>query len=472
MNDILSTSDSGPSPAVQLRGRRVLVIGLGMSGEAAAVLCSSHGAIVTATDLRDAADLAEVIHRMSRHPITYRLGVVSPDVTDFDLIIRSPGVANDLAALVDARGRGIPIWSEIELAYHLCPCPVIAVTGTNGKGTTTTLIAEIMRATGRTAHLVGNIGTPFAAVLPDIAENDIVVLEISAAQLENSPGLAPATSVITNICPEHRNLYSWPYYISLKSRVVDNHTPAGSTVVSLDDRASCEIAARVPGRVLYVSTHPLPPGLEGVFISRQGVIIAQYGGVKEIVCGVDDLQAVGAGANVPAAVAVGLLWKAPLDAIRRAITQFRGREHVLEYVGEKDGVRYYNDAKATNPYSTRHALNAFGERSVVLIAGGHDNKDVDLSVLGERLADRVIHLVAFGPTAQTLVGSAQGENAPTVTVVDDFTDAISVALRTARPGQNVLFSPSTYSPNLTPDYLRRGEIFKEMVEGTVFGRRS
>ncbi|MEV7618261.1 UDP-N-acetylmuramoyl-L-alanine--D-glutamate ligase [Streptomyces sp. NPDC089799] len=469
-SDLISHQQDG-NPAtgepLQLADRRVLVMGLGMSGEAAAVLCSSRGASVTVTDHKEAGELTEVLDRLAQHPIAHRLGADEPDVTGFDLIIRSPGVRSTHSALDTAQKKGIAVWSEVELAARLCPCPIIAVTGTNGKGTTTTLISAMMRADGRRAHLVGNIGIPFAGVLPEIEEDDIVVLEVAAGQLQDSPLLTPTTSVITNIRREHTNLYPWPRYLELKSRIVANHTRFSTTVVSLDDPESCKIAARVPGSVLYVSTlGPLPAGLDGAFIDDDR-ITARYGGQETVLCRVRDLNAAGAAANTLPAIAVGLSRGLSLTAILHGITSFRGREHVLEYVGEHDGVAYYNDAKATNPWSTQHALREFNGRSVVLIAGGEDNKDGIFTSLHEEFERNVAHLVAFGPTAEHIVNCARGANPPAITVVDDFRTAIEKATQAAEPGQTVIFSPGTYTPHLNPDYIERGHIFKEIITDLI-----
>ncbi|MFJ8629054.1 UDP-N-acetylmuramoyl-L-alanine--D-glutamate ligase [Kitasatospora sp. NPDC093550] len=456
---------------VDLKGKPVLVIGLGMSGQSAAELGVHQGAKVTVMDAKSAEELPEVMQRFAGMNITYKLRATSVDPTAFQLIVRSPAIDNNHPVLIAAREAKIHIWSEIELAFRLCPAPVIAVSGTNGKGSVTTLITRGLKAHGKTVHLVGNIGTEFASKIPSIKPEDIVVLEVSAAQLQNSPGLAPATGVLTNINPEHSNLYDWDEYVRLKGQLLKNNTVDSLTVVSLDDEASSDLAAKTPGRLLYTSmSGALPAGLDGVFLD-DGQVVVRLAGQEQTLFPKERVKALGALPNTLPAIAVLLSWGVPLDTVATAITGFEGREHVTEYVGTHQGVDYYNDAKATNVDSTAHALNAIDGRTVVLISGGEDNKGVIFARLVPGLHDKVHHLITFGPTADQLVTFARSAGTPNIDTVADYREAIALAQRVATPGQTVLFSPGTYSPHLTDvdgqgrpvDYIGRGVYFKESV---------
>lgn len=451
---------------MHLHDARVLVIGLGVSGEAAAGYCAASGAQVTVTDTAAADTLRPALGRLARHPIRFRLGADPPEVAGYDLLVRSPGVPDQLPALAAARAAGVPVWSETELGYLHCPCPLIAVTGTNGKGTTTTLTTAMLRRAGRTAYAAGNIGTPLTAVLPQLRGGDVVVLEVSAAQLENSHRLAPAIAVLTNIAPEHQDLYSWDYYRTLKARIVRHHTPASVTVANHDDPTCQAIADGAAGRRLFTSSRgPLPAGMDGVYVADRQ-IIARCAQAEVVLCDLDELPVRGCAPSVLPAAAAALAAGVDQAAIRHAIRAYRGREHVLEHVGAFSGVDVFNDAKATNPYSVLHALRALADRDVVLVAGGRDDKHADFSVLTEPIARHVVHLVAFGPTAAPLAAAA---GRPPVQTVDTFTEAVSLACRVARSGQVLLFSPGTYSRHLDPDYLARGVLFKQLVHQLAAG---
>ncbi|MFD8757369.1 UDP-N-acetylmuramoyl-L-alanine--D-glutamate ligase [Kitasatospora sp. NPDC059577] len=457
---------------VDLKGKPVLVIGLGMSGQSAAELCVQQGAKVTVMDAKSAEELPNVMQRFAGMKITYKLNTTSIDPTAFHLIVRSPVIDNNHPVLIAARAAKIHIWSEIELAFRLSPAPVIAVTGTNGKGTTTTLIARGLEANGITVHLVGNIGTEFASKVPNIKPEDVVVLEVSAAQLQNSPGLAPATGVLTNINPEHSNLYDWDEYVRLKGQLLKHNTVDSLTVVSLDDVASSDLAAKTPGRLLYTSmSGALPAGLEGVFLD-DGQVVVRLANQEQTLFPKERITALGALPNALPAIAVLLSWGVPLDTVATAVATFPGREHVTEYVATHQGVDYYNDAKATNVDSTVHALDAIEGRTVVLISGGEDNKGVIFARLSPGLRDKVHHLITFGPTADQLVTFAHTAGTPNIDTVADYRAAITLAQQVATPGQTVLFSPGTYSPHLTDvddlgrpvDYIGRGDYFKARIQ--------
>lgn len=441
----------------------VLILGLGTSGEHAARLAHTRGAYVTVYDDKRPDELAAVIQRLADcKGITYRLAE-PVDPTSYDVVVRSPGITNEHPVLAAARQAHMPVWSELELAWRSCPCPAIAITGTNGKGTTTTLAADILRAAGHTVHVAGNIGTPLAEIIPTMAADDIAVLEVSHVQLEDSPTLAPRTAVITNIRPEHGALYPFDYYQQLKARIVANHTATDTTVIDYDDELVHNLVAFVPGPILYTRlTGPLPAGLNGVYVQDDCIQLV-IDGLHTPLCSLDDLQVRGALPNLLQAAAAVHAWGASATDVRQAAQNYRGREHVMEAAGVRNGVAYYNDAKATNPYSVIHALRALSQPTI-LIAGGKDDKGADFKALGPHLTN-VSHVVAFGPTAEAVATAVHDAPVPTpTTLVDDFLTAVQTAQALARPGDAVLLSPGTHSWNMEPGYLDRGTIFKELAQ--------
>ncbi|MFJ2030468.1 UDP-N-acetylmuramoyl-L-alanine--D-glutamate ligase [Streptosporangium sp. NPDC087985] len=445
---------------------RILIIGLGISGESAAALCASRGYAVTVTDTRDADQLRPELDRLAGFPISYHLGVEPPSCADFTLIIRSPGVPRDLPVLIEAHARAIPIWSEIELAHTMCLCPSIAITGTNGKTTTATLAGELMRAAGRTTHVVGNIGVPFTSAISAIDDGDVAVVEVSSAQLEDCYAFQPATAVLTNVRPEHMDRYVWDQYVAAKARIVRNHTPAHSTVVNYDDEVCRKIAEQAPGHLMYFSLQALPADLDGVFLAGDQVV-AQHVQTRSVICAHQELGVPGATANLLAMMAVGLLWSVPVGVIRRVATGYMGREHVIEHVTTTQGVDYYNDSKATNPWSTLHALGAFPDRPVVLITGGKDDKRADVAPLVAGLAGRVRHVITLGQTGPRITAAAYARGITAVTQVGTLAEAVTLAAEVAQAGDVVLFSPGANSKDMFVDHRARGALFKQHVRELV-----
>ncbi|MFC5829499.1 UDP-N-acetylmuramoyl-L-alanine--D-glutamate ligase [Nonomuraea insulae] len=449
---------------MSLHHARVLIVGLGVSGEAAAVLCASRGASVTISDTRGPDELAPAIERLAHLPISYRLGTEPPRSTDDTLIIRSPGVPRELPVFLDAHQRGVPVWSEIELGAVICPGRITtAITGTNGKSTTTILIGDLMRAAGHTVHVAGNIGHPFTAAIQHMAAADAAVIEVSAAQLQDCHRFAPRIAVLTNIRHEHMNRYTWDQYVAAKARIVHNHTDANATVANHDDEVCRQIAGPAPGRTLYFSTQgALPAGKEGVFCER-GAVVALLNDVRTVVCQRREVEVPGALPNVMVMVAVGLLEGIPMDVIRGVATTYAGREHVIEYVTTGAGVDYYNDSKATNPWSTIHALDALSERPIVLITGGKDDKQADIGPLAAALPDRVRHLITLGQTGPRTAATAAAHGMTAITGTTGLAEAVACAAGLAKPGDVVLFSPGANSKDMFLDHRTRGTLFKQQV---------
>ncbi|MEU4576072.1 UDP-N-acetylmuramoyl-L-alanine--D-glutamate ligase [Nonomuraea sp. NPDC023979] len=448
-----------------LHHARILIIGLGVSGEAAALWCASRGASVTVTDTRSHDDLAPALKRLSHLPISYHLGTPPPAPETYTLIVRSPGVPRELPLLLEAHRRGVPVWSEMELGWAACPRPITAaaITGTNGKSTTTVLLGDLMRAAGRTTHVAGNIGHPLTAAAPGIQAGDCVVIEVSSAQLEDCHSFAPRVAVLTNIRPEHMDHYTWQQYVAAKARIVRNHTPAHATIANYDDPMCRQIAESTPGRTIFFSTAgPLPHGAEGVFCDGSD-IVARYDGSRMVVCARAELRLPGVLPNLMAMMAAGLVEDIPAEVIRQVAVTYAGREHVIEHVATAAAVDYYNDSKATNPWSTLHAVDSFADRPVVLITGGKDDKDADLTALAEALPGRVRHLITMGQTGRRTAEAARRAGLTAVTEADSLAEAVDQAYRVALPGDVVLFSPGANSKDMFSDHRARGHAFKRQA---------
>ncbi|WP_433259361.1 UDP-N-acetylmuramoyl-L-alanine--D-glutamate ligase (plasmid) [Streptosporangium sp. CA-135522] len=445
-----------------LNHARILIIGLGISGEAAAALCAARGSAVTVTDTRGTDQLRPALERLADLPISYHLGAEPPPCGGFTLIIRSPGIPRDLPVLTAARRDGIPVWSEIELASAVCPCPSIAITGTNGKSTTTILVGQLMRAAGRSTHVVGNIGAPFASAVAAIDAGDVAVVEVSSAQLEDCHAFAPTTAVLTNLRPEHMDHYVWQDYVAAKARIVRNHTPDHSTVVNYDDEVCRTIAEQAPGRLMYISLQELPAGLEGVCVAGDQVV-AQDAQTRSVICARRELKVPGATANLLAMMAVGVLWKVPVAVIGGVAAGYAGREHVIEPVITAQAVDYYNDSKATNPWSTLHALDAFPGRPVVLITGGKDDKRAEVAPLVAGLAGRVRHVITMGQSGPRITAALYARGFTAVTQAAALAEAVALAAAVAHAGDVVLFSPGANSKDMFTDHRTRGELFKQHV---------
>ncbi|WP_433359494.1 glutamate ligase domain-containing protein [Streptosporangium sp. CA-115845] len=276
--------------------------------------------------------------------------------------------------------------------------------------------------------------------------------------------------MLTNVRPEHMDHYDWDQYVAAKARIVRNHTPADSTVVNYDDDVCRKIAEQAAGHLMYFSTRALPDNLNGVFLSGDDVI-AQDGRTRTAICTRQELRVPGATVNLLAMMAVGLLWRVPVPVIRRVATEWSGREHVIEYVTTTERVDYYNDSKATNPWSTLHALDAFPGRAVVLITGGKDDKHADMDPLAAGLAGRVRHVITIGQTGSRITAAAHAHGFTAVARADTLAQAVAQAAEIAQAGEVVLFSPGANSKDMFPDHRTRGTLFKQYVRNLAIDAR-
>jgi UDP-N-acetylmuramoylalanine--D-glutamate ligase len=443
----------------ELRGKRVLVVGLARTGVATALFCAARGANVTATDARTENEIGEAIAPLRTAGVSLELGGHRGNAfLEQDLIVPSPGVPADAPLLQAARAKGVAIWSEVELAGRFLEGRLIGITGSNGKTTTTSLIEHILKGAGFSTILAGNIGTPLISRVEQTTDDTIAVVELSSFQLELIETFRPNISVFLNLTPDHLDRHhTLEEYGRAKARIFENQTKADSAVLNADDPAATSLAPAKP-RVFWFSRKP--PAVQGAFV-RENEIIFRNGGVEEVVLSLQEIPLPGAHnvENVLAAVAATRLAGAESTAIAKGVRSFAGVEHRLEFVAEVGGVRYYNDSKATNVDATLKALDAFPGR-ILIVLGGKD-KGSDYTVLQMPLREKAILALLIGAAAEKIekqiTGSVAIERAGTIE------RAVEIASHAARPGDVVLLAPACASFDQFQNYEHRGRVFKELV---------
>jgi len=447
--------------------QKVSIIGLGREGVALARFLAQRGVTVTVSDLKTKKELAERIEGLSEFLIRFELGEHPLSLLDADVIYVSPGVPQDIPLLVEARKRGIPISSETRLFFSLCPAPIIGITGSSGKGTTATLVAQALQAAGRKTYLGENIGFPLIEKVEEIDPETIVVAELSSFQLEvldRSPHIASILNIRPNHLDRHKSMEA---YTAAKLNILRYQTAGDWAILNKDDPITSQFVDRCKGGLLLFSRKE---EVEGAFMRGDKVFI-RWGGGEEEVCPKKDLQLLGEHnlENILAACAISAAAGAPPEAMASACTAFKGLEHRLEFVRESNGVFYYNDSLATSPDRTIAALEAF-DRPIVLLGGGR-NKGLSLEGLADLIVQKVRYLVLFGEQATLLeeaVRKAQSRKRTRgVPVIkhagDDLEKAVNLAAQVGRPGDVVLFSPAGSSHDMYRDFAERGEHFKDLV---------
>ncbi len=442
-----------------LAGRRVTVVGMARSGVAAARLLHGAGAAVTATD-------DTPLHALGREAqALVDLGVRwSPSAGAFDgaeLVVVSPGVPADAPALSDARARGVPVIGELELGWRAMEAATIAITGTNGKTTTTSLTAALLAEQPRPVLVGGNIGTPLAARAAEFPADGIVVAEVSSFQLETIETFQPRVAAVLNVTPDHLDRHhTLDNYLDAKARIFLNQTPADCAVLNADDPGAAGLATRTQAHIVWFSRQRRLD--HGVFVA-DGWVRAKLNGHVDDICPVSEIRLRGAHnvENVLAATACALWMGIPFEAVRRAVGRFQAVEHRIEFVRDIRGVQFFNDSKGTNVASTVKALESFAER-VVLIAGGK-GKGQDWAPLAAAARGRVVHAVVIGEDGPKIGRALEAAGIP-ATGAPTMHAAIDAARAAAGPGDVVLLSPACASFDMFNNYEHRGEVFKRLVE--------
>jgi UDP-N-acetylmuramoylalanine--D-glutamate ligase len=444
-----------------LAGKTTAVVGLAKSGVAAARLLRRLGARVLASDSSPLEALTAEARALDREGCTLWAGG-HPDAAfvGADLVVVSPGVPLELPALAAQRARGVPIIGELELAWRVMEADVIAITGTNGKTTTTALTGELLRTQVRPVLVGGNIGTPLAEHALEFPGDGLVVAETSSFQLDTIDRFRPRVGAILNITPDHLDRHgTFERYVDAKARMFANQGPTDCAVLNADDPVTAGLAGRAHGRVIWFSR--LTTLTHGVFI-YDGWIVAKLNGSTERICPVGEITLRGQHnvENVLAATACALWTGMAPSAIRRGIGAFRGVAHRIERVHDDRGVVYYNDSKGTNVASTIKALESFTE-PVVLIAGGK-GKGQDFEPLAEAARDRVRLAVLIGQDRDKIRAALEPAGVPTEDA-ESMDDAVRRARAAARVGDVVLLSPACASFDMFRYFDHRGDVFKAVV---------
>src|SRR5271156_396253 len=439
------------------KDKRVLVVGLGKSGVASALFLKEHGARVTVSDTKSGDELRNEIPVLLDHGITVETGGHGERTfRGQDLIVVSPGVPADAPLLAQARSLGEAVIGEIELAAQFLPGPIVAITGSNGKTTTTTLTGEILTAGGLPTLVGGNIGTPAISLAERATRETAIVLEVSSFQLETIQTFRPKIAVVLNVTPDHLDRHKTiEIYVDAKARIFENQRGDDFAVLNADDPTCVTMAARTRAQVFWFSRQKEVK--QGAWVRDESILFRDGGGQREIMQ-VSEIPLKGAHnlENVLAAVCAGALMGCPAEKTRQAVRDFKAVEHRLEFVATIRGVDYYNDSKATNVGATFKALESF-PANIHLILGGKD-KGSDYSVLNELLRQRVKRVYTIGAAAgkiESQIGSSKVE----IVHAETLANALRKASAVAQAGDVVLLAPACASFDQFKNYEERGRRF-------------
>ncbi len=410
------------------KNKNITVVGMARSGVSAARFLKSCGSIVTVTEKNSTPALEGIARSLKSEGINVELGVHTKDaIKGRDLVVISPGVRPDSAPVKWAHEFNIELVSEIELAASVCAAPIIAITGTNGKTTTTTLVGDVIKASGRKVFVLGNIGTPFSSFVSEIKKDDLVSLEVSSFQLETIKHFKPKVAVILNLTPDHLDRYrDVKQYLDAKLRIFMNQDASDYLILNYGDESLRNITDKAKSKILYFNKE----SWEKDFNQNQMAVlaVARALGIEKRICD-------------------------------KVFENFKGVEHRMEFVRNLNGIEFINDSKATNIDSTIWALRNI-KKPAVLIAGGRD-KGSDFSSIRELVKEKIREVVLVGESSDR-IESAWKDILPIVKV-RSFSEAVETAFRKSRPGEIVLFSPMCKSFDLFTDYEHRGRTFKELV---------
>ncbi len=451
---------------MDLNNKSVLVIGTGISGIGAATLLVQVGASVVLYDGNDKLTEEGILGRFDASldvsGVKVRLGELTPDILEgIDLAVISPGVPMDAPFVANILDKNIPIWGEIELAYNYSKGVLAAITGTNGKTTTTALTGEILAAWYNKAFVVGNIGYSYTQRALETTDDCAVIAEVSSFQLETIHAFCPHVSAVLNITPDHLNRHhTMECYIDTKKRIFENQTEEDFVVLNYDDEVTRGMAKDTKASVIFFSSHQ---ELEDGYFFKDGEIVLAAGGHKEHICYDTDLNILGLHnmENVMAAVAITRSLGISMDVIFKVLTQFQAVEHRIEYVTEKNGVRFYNDSKGTNPDAAIKAVEAMN-RPTILIGGGYD-KDSEYDEWIETFGTKVKLLVLIGQTADKIENCARAHGFEAIIKADSLKEAVDVCYARAVSGDAVLLSPACASWGMFKNFEERGQMFKDYV---------
>ena len=452
---------------MEFKNKKVLVFGSGKSGIASSQLLLNNGADVILYDGNESINKEELFENIisgtsRKEGLEIVLGEFKEELYDvIDLTVMSPGVPTDLPVVLKMHNKDIPVIGEIELAYELSKGDVLAITGTNGKTTTTALLGEIMDNYKESVFVVGNIGNPYTSVAMDTRDDSVIVAEISSFQLETVKSFHPAISAILNFTPDHLNRHhTMEAYVDTKKRIAGNQTKADTCVLNYEDELTRHFGEETGAKPFYFSSKRVLD--HGIYVKEDAIYI-NLDGTEELLAGFDELKLLGMHnyENVMAASAMAACYGVPLDIIRRTIKAFGGVEHRIEFVAEKNGVAYYNDSKGTNPDAAIKGIQAM-KRPTLLIGGGYD-KDSAYDEWINAFEGRVKKFVLIGATREKIEKTAHELGFMDTVLADTFEEAFDICVKNAEAGDAVLLSPACASWGMFNNYEERGDKFKELV---------
>ena len=447
-----------------VKNKSVLVVGFGRSGQAAAKELARVGAFVTVQDSAPEEKFDPNLLTWFRESgVEFVLDSTPSDLGSYDMVVLSPGVSPELGFVQEAVEKGAELTGELEIAYRIGHGNYVAITGTNGKTTTTTLVGEIFEKSGRKTYVVGNIGKAVISVSAESEEDDWLVTECSSFQLETTKYFKPVVSAILNLTPDHLNRHhTMEAYGAAKAKIFANQTENGYLVINDDDDWCRHLAEGARAKIIPFSLKEKP--VTGAYLDGDVLMLADEQGNKHEICRRDELKIIGDHnvQNVLAAAAISFFAGIDMDTISAAVRAFRGVEHRIEYCGSVDGVKYYNDSKGTNTDATITAIKAIG-KDIILIAGG-DAKKQDFAPLAEMLPGRVKKLILLGRDAHMIQEACDKKGYTDYVYCKDMNECVRKAHEFAEEGDTVLLSPACASWDMYDNYGQRGRHFKDCVK--------
>jgi UDP-N-acetylmuramoylalanine--D-glutamate ligase len=446
--------------------KKVLVVGMARSGVAAAQLLRAYGAVVTVNDSKPEKELGDQLKPLEGLQLERRFGCGAMELLEGqDCLVISPGIPDTAPFVKKAREMGMYVIGELELASQLSKGTMVSVSGTNGKTTTVSLLGEIFRNSGKTTHVVGNIGYPYSLAALVSKEEDVIVCEVSSFQMETADTFHPHVALLTNITEDHLNRHgTMAVYTALKMRMFENQTEEDFAVFNADDPGLNGLSSQVKAKVLQFSR--LKEVAEGAFV-RDDTVVIRMGGNEKKVCRTDEIRIPGPHnlENALGAVCVAAAMNVPIPVIRYSLKTFRGVEHRIETVRELDGVEYINDSKGTNVDSTIKAVQTMNQPTVIIL-GGYD-KHTSFDPLSREIvrSPMICHAVLIGETAGLIQNSLEKAGFTAISHADSLREAVELSRSLAGHGWNVLLSPACASFDMFRDYEERGRVFKEIVNG-------
>ena len=451
-----------------IKDKKIAFIGTGVTNTNIIKLFLSKGFDVTICDRKTPEQMGELYDELKNLGAKYIMGDAYLDsLTDFNVVLRSPGMYFNNPKLKEARDKGVVITSEMEIFFDICPCKIYAVTGSDGKTTTTTLISELLAKSGKIVHKGGNIGRALLPIIEEIKEDDVAVIELSSFQLI-SMRTSPDVAVITNIAPNHLDVHgTMEEYIDSKKNLILHQNAFSKTVLNLDNELTNNLSAIVRGKLVKFSRRNTVEC--GAFLNENGILCYNdYGKITEVVKA-EDIRIPGIHNVENYLTAISAVWgEVSIDVIQTVAKEFGGVEHRIEFVRELDGVKYYNDSIATSPTRVLAGLNSFNQKLIV-IAGGYDKK-IPFEPMAETVCNKVKHLILMGVTAdkiQKAITECSAYNSDNIQIhrVSSMEEAVAKAKEIAVKGDVVTLSPACASFDLYPNFEARGIHYKNIVKG-------